>query len=121
MDNVTFRRRNRLKKHFVITSNVRLKAVDSVGHMGQLETVGCQYSIRIWESGEWQTRTAECRQRGANPLPGKQMVVGLKRKRLGEMPSLPQCICVLERGTGFEPATSCLEGRSSTAELPPLG
>ena len=25
----------------------------------------------------------------------------------------------LERGTGFEPATSCLEGRSSTAELPP--
>ena len=26
----------------------------------------------------------------------------------------------MERGTGFEPATSCLEGRSSTAELPPL-
>src|SRR6202050_2071336 len=26
----------------------------------------------------------------------------------------------LERGTGFEPATICLEGRDSTPELPPL-
>ncbi len=26
----------------------------------------------------------------------------------------------LERGTGFEPATICLEGRDSTTELPPL-
>ena len=26
----------------------------------------------------------------------------------------------LERGTGLEPATACLEGRSSTTELPPL-
>jgi hypothetical protein len=42
----------------------------------KLRLVGCQYSIRIWESGEWQTRTAECRQRSANPLPGKQMVGG---------------------------------------------
>ena len=49
-----------------------------------------QYSIRIWESGEWQTRTAECRQKSANPLLRNQMVVDLKRKRLGEMrrPSL---------------------------------
>ena len=53
------------------------------------DPVGRQYYIRIWESGEWQTRIAECRQRSANPLPGKQMVVALKRKRLGEMPSLP--------------------------------
>ena len=50
---------------------------------------GARHSIRIWESGEWQTRTAECRQRSANPLPRKQMVAGLKRKRLGDMPSLP--------------------------------
>lgn len=28
---------------------------------------------------------------------------------------------VLERATGFEPATACLEGRSSTTELHPLG
>jgi hypothetical protein len=28
--------------------------------------------------------------------------------------------CNLERGTGFEPATICLEGRDSTTELPPL-
>src|ERR1700689_5904674 len=27
---------------------------------------------------------------------------------------------ILERGTGFEPATICLEGRDSTPELPPL-
>ena len=27
---------------------------------------------------------------------------------------------ILERGTGLEPATSCLEGRNSTTELPPL-
>ncbi len=27
----------------------------------------------------------------------------------------------MERGTGFEPATSCLEGRRSTTELPPRG
>lgn len=27
----------------------------------------------------------------------------------------------VERGTGFEPATICLEGRDSSAELPPLG
>src|SRR5271170_8373910 len=26
----------------------------------------------------------------------------------------------MERGTGFEPATICLEGRDSTPELPPL-
>ena len=26
----------------------------------------------------------------------------------------------MERGTGFEPAATCLEGRSSTPELPPL-
>ena len=26
----------------------------------------------------------------------------------------------MERGTGFEPAASCLEGKSSTPELPPL-
>lgn len=25
----------------------------------------------------------------------------------------------VERGTGFEPATTCLEGRNSTTELPP--
>ena len=34
----------------------------------------------------------------------------------------PRWLCTmerLERGTGFEPATSCLEGRSSTTELPP--
>ena len=36
--------------------------------------MGCQYSIRIWKSGEWQTRTAECRQRSANPLPITQRV-----------------------------------------------
>ena len=51
--------------------------------------VGYQYSIRIGESSEWQTRTAECRQKSANPLLRNQMVVDLKRKRLGEMPSLP--------------------------------
>ena len=27
----------------------------------------------------------------------------------------------VERGTGLEPATACLEGRGSTTELPPLG
>jgi hypothetical protein len=27
-------------------------------------------------SGQWQTMTAECRQKSANPLPRKQMVVG---------------------------------------------
>ena len=27
---------------------------------------------------------------------------------------------MLERETGFEPATACLEGRNSTAELLPL-
>ena len=26
----------------------------------------------------------------------------------------------MERGTGLEPATICLEGRDSTTELPPL-
>jgi len=51
--------------------------------------VGPKNPIRIWKSGEWQTRTAECWQRRANSLPRKQMAVGLKRKRLGEMPSLP--------------------------------
>jgi hypothetical protein len=30
------------------------------------------------------------------------------------------CYLNLERGTGLEPATACLEGRSSTTELPPL-
>ena len=29
------------------------------------------------------------------------------------------CRKILERGTGFEPATTGLEGRDSTAELPP--
>ena len=38
--------------------------------------VGCQNLIRIWDSGEWQTRTAECRRRAANPLPGKQRIDG---------------------------------------------
>ncbi len=38
------------------------------------EGVGYQYSIRIWESDGWQTRTAECRQKSANPLPRKLMV-----------------------------------------------
>jgi hypothetical protein len=33
-------------------------------------------------------------------------------------PYLP--FSILERGTGFEPATICLEGRDSTPELPPL-
>jgi hypothetical protein len=28
--------------------------------------------------------------------------------------------CKMERGTGLEPATICLEGRDSTTELPPL-
>ena len=131
--------------------------------------VGWQYSIRIWETGEWQTRTAECRQRSASPLPRKQMVAGLAAKEAGRnaQPSLmymcsgagngtrtrdpllgnqmhtqraaargpqfadharkpgalkkhgsgrtrpPRWLCTmnrLERGTGFEPATSCLEG-----------
>ncbi len=27
---------------------------------------------------------------------------------------------IVERGTGLEPATICLEGRDSTTELPPL-
>ena len=31
---------------------------------------------------------------------------------------LNSVVCV-ERGTGFEPAATCLEGRSSTPELPP--
>ena len=52
--------------------------------------------------------TAECRQRSANPLPGKQMVAGLKRKELGVLPSLPQGMCVLERETRLEIATLCL-------------
>jgi hypothetical protein len=33
----------------------------------RLVPVGCQYYIRIWESGEWQTRTAEAG-RGAQTL-----------------------------------------------------
>jgi hypothetical protein len=43
--------------------------------------VGCQYSVRIWESGEWQTRTAECRRRSANPLPRTQMVIALSARK----------------------------------------
>jgi hypothetical protein len=30
-----------------------------------------------------------------------------------------RCLAGLERETGFEPATACLEGRSSTTELLP--
>jgi hypothetical protein len=60
----------------------------TLSNKGHALAVGCQCSIRIWESGEWQTRTAECRQRSANPLPRKQMVVALRRKRLGVLPSL---------------------------------
>ena len=33
---------------------------------------------------------------------------------------LPGLLLGLERETGFEPATPCLEGRHSTAELLPL-
>ena len=36
-------------------------------------------------------------------------------------PAAPSAIQTMERGTGFEPATICLEGRDSTPELPPLG
>ena len=50
---------------------------------------GCQFSIRLRESSERQTSTAECRQSSASPLTRKQMVVGLKRKRLGVLPSPP--------------------------------
>jgi hypothetical protein len=57
-------------------------------HIAVFGIVGAKNLIHIWESGEWQTRTAESRQWGANPLPGKQMVAGLKRKRLGVLPSL---------------------------------
>src|SRR5580693_370871 len=31
-----------------------------------------------------------------------------------------QSLLQMERGTGLEPATICLEGRDSTTELPPL-
>ena len=34
--------------------------------------------------------------------------------------TLPSNHLFLERGTGLEPATICLEGRDSTTELPPL-
>jgi len=51
--------------------------------------VGCQYSIRIWESGEWQTRIAECRQSSANPLPRKQMVTDLWHEKAGLNARLP--------------------------------
>jgi hypothetical protein len=54
-----------------------------------------------------QTKTAECWQGSANPLPGKQMVGPQRCKRLGRMPSLHKCMCVLERETGLEPAPLC--------------
>jgi hypothetical protein len=36
--------------------------------------VGCQYSTRIWESGERQTRIAESRQTSTNHVPGTERV-----------------------------------------------
>ena len=48
--------------------------------------VGCQYPISIWESGEWKTRTAECRQMSTTPLPRKQMVTKDGRPRGQEKP-----------------------------------
>jgi len=49
------------------------------------------------------------------------MVIALAQARLGEMPSLPLCIYVLQREMGLEPsgggrpATSCLEGAGYAA------
>ena len=74
----------------------------------------CQNLIRIWESGEWQTRTGECRQRSANPLPGKQRVT--KNGPREEEKSQTKCPAfylmswgrVLERETRLVLATLCL-------------
>ena len=47
---------------------LKQKVVPRPQSVAHERAVGCQYSIRIWESGEWQTRTAECRQRVGDPL-----------------------------------------------------
>jgi hypothetical protein len=98
----------------------------------RVHPVGCQYYIPIWESGEWHTRTAECRQRSANPLPGKQMVGGLKRKRLAKCPAFlnvyvfwsgkrdsnPRPSALKEPLSGIRPKLSMPRGQWSTSQGP---
>jgi len=82
--------------------------------------VGWQRFIRIWESGEWQTRTAECRQRSANPLPGKQMVVALATRKAGRnaQPSFSVCVVYVCIGAGDGIRTrDVLLGRIMSAPL----
>ena len=47
MDNVTFRRRNRLKKHFVITSNVLLFGYSHVSDSAKI-------TFQVIDSFDWQ-------------------------------------------------------------------
>jgi hypothetical protein len=49
MENVTFRRRNRLKKHFVITSNVLLFGYPHVSD-------GAKLTYQVIDSFDWQAR-----------------------------------------------------------------